>query len=292
MRKQRPDFFVPGIQILYAWRIPLQQVKTMKHTMDDLLSIMAALRDPETGCPWDRKQSFETIAAYTLEEAYEVSDAIARGDMQELRGELGDLLFQVVFYAQMASEQGQFDFADIVDGICGKMIRRHPHVFADADYASEEELHAAWEAEKEKEREQASHKTPGALDGVARALPALTRAAKLQKRAARVGFDWPDTQGVLNKCREEFAELEAAQAQADSAAIAEEFGDLLFSMVNLSRHLQLDAERCLRLANDKFERRFQHMEDLLAGQGRVPGQASLEEMDAAWEQVKQDESAV
>jgi MazG family protein len=264
----------------------------MKHTMDDLLSIMAALRDPETGCPWDRKQSFETIAAYTLEEAYEVSDAIAHGDMQELRGELGDLLFQVVFYAQMASEQAQFDFADIVDGICGKMIRRHPHVFADADYASEEELHAAWEAEKEKERERASYKTAGALDGVARALPALSRATKLQKRAARVGFDWPDTQGVLDKCREEFTELEAAQAQADSVAIAEEFGDLLFSMVNLSRHLQLDAEQCLRLANDKFERRFKHMERLLAGQGRAPGQVSMKEMDAAWQQVKQDESAV
>jgi MazG family protein len=264
----------------------------MKHTMDDLLSIMAALRDPETGCPWDRKQSFETIAPYTLEEAYEVSDAISRGDMQELRGELGDLLFQVVFYAQMAREQGEFDFAGIVDGICSKMLRRHPHVFAGADYASDEELHAAWEAEKEREREQASHEPAGALDGVARALPALTRAVKLQKRAARVGFDWPDTQGVLDKCREEFAELEAAQEQADSVAIAEEFGDLLFSMVNLSRHLQLDAEQCLRHANDKFERRFRHMERLLAGQGQAPGQASPAEMDVAWEQVKQDESAV
>jgi ATP diphosphatase len=264
----------------------------MKHTMDDLLSIMAALRDPETGCPWDRKQDFETIAPYTLEEAYEVSDAISRGDMQELRGELGDLLFQVVFYAQMANEQGEFDFADIVDGICSKMLRRHPHVFAGADYASDEELHAAWEAEKEKERVQAGDNIPGALEGVARALPALTRAVKLQKRAARVGFDWPDTLGVLSKCREEFAELEAAQGQEDSEAIAEEFGDLLFSMVNLSRHLQLDAEQCLRLANDKFERRFQVMEHLLASRGQTPGQASLEEMEAAWEQVKQDESGV
>ena len=251
---------------------------------------MAALRDPETGCPWDRKQSFETIAPYTLEEAYEVSDAITQGDMQELLGELGDLLFQIVFYAQMAKEQNAFDFADIVDGICGKMIRRHPHVFADADYASDEELHAAWEAEKEKER--ANNKSIGALDGVARALPALTRAAKLQKRAARVGFDWPDTQGVLAKCWEEFEELEAAQGQADSEAIAEEFGDLLFSMVNLSRHLQLDAEQCLRLANEKFERRFQYMENLLADQGKVLEKVSLEEMDKVWEQVKQDESAV
>ena len=251
---------------------------------------MAALRDPETGCPWDRKQSFETIAPYTLEEAYEVSDAITQGDMQELLGELGDLLFQIVFYAQMAKEQNAFDFVDIVDGICGKMIRRHPHVFADADYASDEELHAAWEAEKEKER--ANNKSIGALGGVARALPALTRAAKLQKRAARVGFDWPDTQGVLAKCREEFEELEAAQGQADSESIAEEFGDLLFSMVNLSRHLQLDAEQCLRLGNEKFERRFRKMEGLLTDAGRGLDEVSLEEMDKVWEQVKQDESAV
>lgn len=264
----------------------------MSHSIEDLLAIMAALRDPETGCPWDRKQSFETIAPYTLEEAYEVSDAIARGDMQELSGELGDLLFQVVFYAQMAREQGVFDFSDIVDGICSKMLRRHPHVFADADYASEEELHAAWEAEKEKEREHTSKGASGVLDGVARALPALTRAAKLQKRAARVGFDWPDTQGVLEKCREEFQELEEAQQQKDAAAIAEEFGDLLFSMVNLSRHLKLDAEQCLRQANDKFARRFQHMEQLLHSREQTLEQLSLEEMDVAWEQVKNNESAV
>lgn len=262
----------------------------MKHTMDDLLSIMAALRDPETGCPWDRKQSFETIAPYTLEEAYEVSDAIARGDMQELLGELGDLLFQVVFYAQMAKEQNTFDFSDIVDGICGKMIRRHPHVFADADYASDEELHAAWEAEKEKER--ADSKATGTLDGVACALPALTRAAKLQKRAARVGFDWPDTQGVLAKCREEFAEFETELAEGNTEAMQEEFGDLLFSMVNLSRHLPLDAEQSLRQANEKFERRFRKMEGLLGDAGRGLDEASLEEMDKVWEQVKQDESAV
>ena len=263
----------------------------MKHTIDDLLSIMTALRDPETGCPWDRKQSFETIAPYTLEEAYEVSDAIARGDMQELRGELGDLLFQVVFYAQMAREQGEFDFPDIVDGICSKMIRRHPHVFAEADYASEEELHAAWEAEKEKEREHTSEGRSGVLDGVAQALPALTRAAKLQKRAARVGFDWPDTQGVLEKCREEIRELEEAQQQQDRIAIAEEFGDLLFSMVNLSRHLKLDAEQCLRNANDKFIQRFQSMEKVLAGQDKTIEKLSLEEMDVIWEQVKSNESA-
>ena len=264
----------------------------MSHSIEDLLAIMAALRDPETGCPWDRKQSFETIAPYTLEEAYEVSDAISRGDMQELCGELGDLLFQVVFYAQMAREKDEFDFADIVDGICSKMIRRHPHVFADADYASDEELHAAWEAEKEKEREHTSEGGSGALDGVAQALPALTRAVKLQKRAARVGFDWQDTQGVLKKCREEFRELEEAQGRKDDVAIAEEFGDVLFSMVNLSRHLKLDAEQCLRQANDKFVRRFQDMEKVLVGQEKSIGKLSLEEMNAAWEQVKSNKPTV
>lgn len=256
----------------------------MKHTMDDLLSIMAALRDPETGCPWDRKQNFETIAPYTLEEAYEVSDAITRGDMQELRGELGDLLFQVVFYAQMASEQGDFDFADIVDGICSKMLRRHPHVFAGADYASEDELHVAWEAGKEKER--ADNQAVGALDGVALALPALTRAAKLQKRAARVGFDWTNTAGVLAKCREEFAEFETELAEGNTRAMQEEFGDLLFSMVNLSRHLHIDAEQSLRQANEKFERRFRQMEALLSDAGGGLAGASPEKMDMAWEQVK------
>lgn len=264
----------------------------MSHSIEDLLTIMAALRDPDKGCPWDQKQSFETIAPYTLEEAYEVSDAIARGDMQELRGELGDLLFQVVFYAQMASEQGEFNFSDIVDAICSKMIRRHPHVFADADYASEEELHSAWETEKEKEREYTSEGRSGILDGVAQALPALTRAEKLQKRASRAGFDWPEIQGVLEKCREEFNELEEAQQQQDTAAIAEEFGDLLFSMVNLSRHLKLDAEQCLRQANDKFIRRFQNMEKLLTGQEKTIENLSLEEMDAAWEKVKNNEPTV
>ena len=262
----------------------------MKHTMDDLLSIMAALRDPETGCPWDRKQSFASIAPYTLEEAYEVSDAIARNDMRELRGELGDLLFQVVFYAQMAREQGEFDFNDIVDGICAKMLRRHPHVFAGAEYASEEALHHAWEAEKEKER--AANQTTGALDGVARALPALTRAAKLQKRAARLGFDWSTTPDVLARCREEFAELEAAQVGKDSAAMTEEFGDLLFNMVNLARHLQVEPEACLRQANDKFERRFRQVERLLADQGKRLDSLSREEMDRVWEKARRDESAV
>lgn len=256
----------------------------MSHPIEDLLAIMAALRDPETGCPWDKKQTFETIAPYTLEEAYEVSDAIMRGDMQELRGELGDLLFQVVFYAQMAKEQETFDFSGIVDAICSKMIRRHPHVFANADYASDEELHTAWEAEKAKER--GASKSAGTLDGVALALPALTRAAKLQKRAARVGFDWPDIQGVLAKCHEEFAELETEVLEKNTQAMQEEFGDLLFSMVNLSRHLDIDAEQSLRQANEKFERRFQKMEKTFSNTGRSLNEASMEEMDTAWEQIK------
>lgn len=259
----------------------------MTHTIDDLLSIMAALRDPDTGCPWDRKQSFATIAPYTLEEAYEVSDAIARGDMQELRGELGDLLFQIVFYAQMAKEQGEFNFTDVVEGICRKMLRRHPHVFASEDYADDEELNRAWEAEKAKERKQVSGGESGVLDGVAKALPALTRAAKLQKRAARVGFDWPDTQGVLNKCKEEFQELEEAQQEKDADAIAEEFGDLLFSMVNLSRHIELDAEQCLRMANEKFTQRFQKMEALLHNREQSFEKLSLAEMNELWEKIKE-----
>ena len=258
----------------------------MGHSIEDLLSIMGALRDPVTGCPWDRKQSFETIAPYTLEEAYEVSDAISRGNMQELRGELGDLLFQVVFYAQMAKENKDFDFADVVEGICSKMLRRHPHVFADEKYANDEELNLAWEAEKEKERGEVSKGTSGALDGVALALPALTRAAKLQKRASRVGFDWPETEGVLEKCHEEFQELEEAQQGNDNEAISEEFGDLLFSMVNLSRHLKLDPEQCLRKANDKFTQRFEEMERVVVGREQSLEQLSLDEMDEVWEQVK------
>ncbi|WP_126456550.1 nucleoside triphosphate pyrophosphohydrolase [Sulfuriflexus mobilis] len=261
----------------------------MQHSIEDLLAIMATLRNPDKGCPWDLKQSFSSIAPYTIEEAYEVSDAIEHGDMTELRNELGDLLFQVVFYAQLGKENNAFDFIDIVDGICRKMLRRHPHVFAGADYSSEEALHAAWESEKERER--ADNRATGALAGVALALPALMRAAKLQKRAARVGFDWPDTQGVLAKCREEFAEFEAEVAQGNPQAIQEEFGDLVFSLVNLSRHLHIDAEQSLRQANKKFERRFRQMETLFSDSGRDLGQASPEEMDTAWEQVKQQTPA-
>ena len=261
------------------------------HGIADLLDIMARLRDPVAGCPWDLKQSFETIAPYTLEEAYEVADAIAHGDMPELREELGDLLFQVVFHARMAEEAGHFGFGDVVNAICAKMIRRHPHVFAGVAYATEEELRDAWEAEKRAEREAKTGPAAGALDGVAAALPALLRAEKLQRRAARVGFDWPDAAGVLEKCREELDEIASARsAGLAHPQLAEEVGDLLFSCVNLARHLGVEAEQALRAAGAKFERRFRAMEQALADTGTPVGEADLATLDAAWERVKAAES--
>ncbi len=261
------------------------------HRIDDLLDIMARLRDPVAGCPWDQRQSFETIAPYTIEEAYEVADAIAHHDMAELREELGDLLFQVVFHARMAEEGGHFAFAGVVDAICAKMIRRHPHVFAGVAYATEEELRDAWEAEKRAERAAKGGGAAGALHGVAKALPALLRAEKLQRRAARVGFDWPDAAGVLDKCREELDELAAARAaDAGHAALAEELGDLLFSCVNLARHLGVEAEPALRAACAKFERRFALMEGDLSAAGTPVGQTDLATMDAAWNRVKAAEA--
>ena len=263
------------------------------HRIDDLIDIMARLRDPVGGCPWDLKQSFATIAPYTLEEAYEVADAIARHDMAELREELGDLLFQVVFHARMAEEAGQFDFGGVVDAICAKMIRRHPHVFAGVAYATDEELREAWEAEKRAERAAKAGDAPGTLDGVASALPALLRAEKLQRRAARVGFDWPNVDGVLAKCREELAEIEAARSAGDdSDDVAAEVGDLLFSCVNLARHLGIEAEQALRAASAKFERRFRAMEQTLVDAGTPVGTVDLATMDAAWEQVKTGERTV
>ena len=257
------------------------------HTLDDLLDIMARLRDPEGGCPWDLKQRFATIAPYTIEEAYEVADAIARDDMPELKEELGDLLFQVVFHARLAEEAGHFAFAEVADAICAKMIRRHPHVFAAVAYATEEELREAWEAEKRAERAAKGGGVPGTLDGVASALPALLRAEKLQRRATRVGFDWPDVEGVIAKCREELDEIEAARATgADTDVLAGEVGDLLFSCVNLARHLGAEAEQALRGASAKFERRFRAMEQALAEAGTPVGTADLATMDAAWERVK------
>ncbi len=254
--------------------------------MHRLIDIMARLRDPQTGCPWDLQQDFASIAPYTVEEAYEVADAIEHGDLDDLRGELGDLLFQVVFHARMAQEQGAFAFADVAESICAKMIRRHPHVFGDAEVADEQALRQAWEAAKQAERGQ-KQQGDSALSGVARALPALVRADKLQKRAARVGFDWDDAQGAFDKVREEMAEVEQARAEADPAHLAEELGDLLFAIVNVTRLLGVDAEQTLRRANDKFERRFHAMEHQLASSGKPDlERLGLDELDAAWEAVK------
>lgn len=261
----------------------------MSNNIGALLDVMAQLRAPEGGCPWDLEQTFETIAPYTIEEAYEVADAIERGALGELREELGDLLFQVVFHAQMAREAGAFDFDDVVAAICTKMVRRHPHVFGAATERSAEEQTVAWEALKAEERAEKGAK--GLLDDVPTGLPGLTRAVKLQKRAARVGFDWSDARDVLAKVAEEAAELQEAVGSNDPDAIADEFGDLLFVMANLSRHLQVDPEAALRRANEKFTRRFAHIERSLAAQGRSCAEASLEEMEALWDDAKEQERA-
>ena len=259
----------------------------MRHRIEELLEVMRRLRDPDGGCPWDLKQDFSTIAPYTIEEAYEVADAIAQGDLQELKKELGDLLFQIVFYAQLASEQGAFGFDDVVEAITEKMLRRHPHVFGDAVCEDEASLKEAWEAEKQRERrDQAQH---SALDGVARALPALVRADKLQKRAARVGFDWPDAGGAMAKVEEELEEVREAVAGGDPARIEEEVGDLLFAAVNVARLLGVDAEQALRGSNERFERRFRTMEKQLQEQGRAMNGLDPEALDEAWEAAKKQE---
>ncbi len=253
-----------------------------------LLEIMVRLRHPTEGCPWDREQDFRSIAPHTLEEAYEVADAIERGDMADLRDELGDLLFQVVFYARMAEELEYFDFQDVARSISDKLIRRHPHVFGGAQVRSVEEQTRAWEAQKARERrakagDQTEHSQ---LDHVSVALPALTRAAKLQRRAARVGFDWSDVDSVMEKIREELDELQAALKGSDEAHVVHELGDLLFSCANLARHLTQDPETALRGANARFEDRFRKMESLLQSQDRPLEEASLAEMDAAWNRIK------
>jgi MazG family protein len=245
---------------------------------------MKRLRDPQTGCPWDLEQDFSTIAPYTIEEAYEVADAIEREDWEELRSELGDLLFQVVFYAQMASEAGHFEFDDIADGITEKMIRRHPHVFGDGDERDAHAVRGRWEDIKEEER--ADHDDRSALAGVAKALPALKRAQKLGKRAARVGFDWPERRGVQLKIHEELEELEDAVGSRDQAHIEEEFGDLLFAVVNLARHLDVDPEKALSSANYKFERRFRAMEAKIAEAGVDMRRTSLEVLEQYWRKAK------
>jgi nucleoside triphosphate diphosphatase len=260
-------------------------------SMEKLLTVMAALRDPESGCPWDVKQTYASIVPYTLEEAYEVADAIERGDLDELRDELGDLLFQVVFYSQMAKEEGRFDFDQVAAGIVDKMLRRHPHVFGDASYENDEALRHAWESTKASEREaKGQNDDTSQLAGVTLGLPALTRAHKLQKRAADVGFDWPDAGGAFDKVREEIDEVQQALEQADRQHIEEELGDLLFAMVNVVRLLGFHAEHTLRRASNKFERRFRAMESLLAEQGSDDLRAlSLERLEAAWEAIKRQE---
>ncbi len=255
----------------------------------DLIALMAMLRDPQRGCPWDRQQTFKTIAPYTLEEAFEVADAIEQNDMPALREELGDLLFQVVFHSRMAEEAGHFVFEDVVEAITEKMIRRHPHVFADEEVADAEEQTRRWEMRKAAERSAKSAGETSLLDGVALGLPALTRAEKLQKRAARGGFDWPEINGVLAKVHEELCEVEGELQSGDSEALQVEIGDLLFSAVNLARHSGIDPEHALRAANLKFERRFRALERGIAARGKSVGECSLDELDAEWNKVKEQE---
>ena len=254
-----------------------------------LIEIMAALRTPGTGCPWDLEQSFDTIAPYTIEEAYEVADAIARGDLGDLRDELGDLLLQVVFHARMAQEQGAFDFADVVESLTAKLVRRHPHVFGEARGLTPKGVEGLWERIKAAERAEKAGNTSGqetALAGVPVALPALTRALKLQAKAGKVGFDWNDPLAVLAKIREEADEIEAEIVRGRRAEAAREVGDLLFAVVNLARHLDADPEATLRATNAKFERRFAAIEQALAARGKSPSDATLAEMDALWDAAK------
>lgn len=256
--------------------------------MPRLIEIMRRLRDPETGCPWDIEQDFSTIAPYTIEEAYEVADAIEREEWRELKGELGDLLLQVVFHAQIADDRTLFAFDDVANAIADKMVDRHPHVFGEESRdKSAEQQTRDWETVKAAER--AAKAQTGTLDGVAIGLPALLRAVKLQKRAARVGFDWPDASHVLDKITEEANELREAAENLTPEKVEEEFGDLLFVMANLARHMKIDPEAALRGANAKFTRRFERIETLLAERGKTPAQSDLAEMDALWDQAKAEE---
>ena len=261
-----------------------------REPMARLLAVMAWLRDHQHGCPWDVEQTFRTIAPYTIEEAYEVADAIDRDDLGALKEELGDLLLQVVYHAQMAHESGAFGFADVASAIADKMVDRHPHVFGDARVATAEAQTMSWEARKAIERaaKRAGAEPAGALDGVARALPALLRAEKIQKRAARVGFDWKQTGPVIDKIEEELGELRAEleAGDVDQARLTDELGDVLFAVANLARHCKIDPEAALRATNDKFERRFRHIERRLAEAGRKPADATLEEMEALWQEAK------
>jgi tetrapyrrole methylase family protein/MazG family protein/ATP diphosphatase len=250
-----------------------------------LLAIMSRLRDPQKGCPWDREQTFTTIAPYTIEEAYEVADAIERNDLDDLKGELGDLLFQVVFHAQLANEQNAFRFDDVVHAISDKLERRHPHVFGDASITTTQEQNVAWEEHKRQERA-ARNAQASVLDEVPIGMPALTRAAKLGKRASSVGFDWPDINGVLDKIEEEVRELREAFTSQEQSEIKAELGDVLFSIANLGRHLHVDLEAALRQTNAKFERRFRYVEEQLRVRGITPQQSTLEDMDGLWAEAK------
>ncbi|GAA5316173.1 MAG: nucleoside triphosphate pyrophosphohydrolase [Candidatus Pelagadaptatus aseana] len=268
---------------------------TQRYDLDDLLYLMARLRDPDGGCPWDLVQTYKTIAASTIEEAYEVVDAIETEDFKQLREELGDFLFQVIFYSQLAREEGRFDFHDIIHSVTDKLIRRHPHVFPNGELQARFEgertesdelaIKAQWEVLKQQEREDKGFS--GVLADVPIAMPALPRAAKLQKRAARVGFDWPDIEPVFAKISEELDEVKEALQQGDQAAVNEELGDLLFSVVNLARHLKSDPETSLRQANAKFERRFEYIEACLRRDNLAFEQVSLERLDQLWDQTKQ-----
>lgn len=267
----------------------------IRYGITDLLTVMARLRDPARGCPWDLQQSFATIAPHTLEECYELVDAIERGDHAQIREELGDVLFQVIFYAQLGREQQLFSFDELIHNLVAKLLRRHPHVFPAGDLSEGRtestvaDVGITWERVKQEER--SAKQQHGVLDDVPLALPALSRAAKLQKRAARVGFDWPQWQQVLEKLDEERGEVEEAIASGDAAAIADEIGDLLFVCVNLARHLDVDPELALRGANRKFERRFRHIEATLAADGRTPPQSTLAEMEALWVDAKRVEKS-
>lgn len=269
--------------------MPYQKLShPMKNTYR-LLDIMARLRHPETGCPWDLRQDFASLAPYTLEEAYEVAEAAERGDMENLREELGDLLLQVVFHSRIAEERELFHFDDVAAGIADKLIRRHPHVFGELVFETDEARQEFWEASKETERREKGRAETGVLDGVSTRLPALMAAQKLQQSAARHGFDWPDVSPVFAKLHEELDELQAARAARDEENIREEIGDLLFVVVNLARHFRVDAETALRDCNRKFSRRFRYIEERLAVDGRVPAESTLEEMDALWDEAKRKE---
>ncbi|MBD1565280.1 nucleoside triphosphate pyrophosphohydrolase [Vibrio sp. S12_S33] len=265
----------------------------MSHPIEQLERIMAQLRDPENGCPWDNKQTFESVVPYTIEETYEVVDAIHNQDWPNLKEELGDLLFQVIFYSQMAKEQGLFDFSEVVAAVNEKLTRRHPHVFSDTKFENEAQINANWEAEKAKEKAQAGKKQQSILDSIPQSFPSLLRATKIQKKCAKYGFDWNSLGPVVDKVHEEIDEVmeEALQVNPDFARVEDEMGDLLFATVNLARHLKTDPEVALNKANRKFSRRFQAIEAMVAENEKQLTDLSLDELDAMWNEVKRSETA-